>query len=137
MLLEAAGALSAPRVHELEVFGPVATLLPYESVEEAAEAVRAGRGGLVSSLYGDDRQQLAALIEALSPWLGRLVVVDSKIADKSLAPGTVLPTLLHGGPGRAGGGEELGGLRGLRLYQQRTALQGNGGLLGKLVAVGS
>ena len=64
---------------------------------------------------------------------GRLVVVDAKVADKSVPPGTVLPDLVHGGPGRAGGGEELGGLRGMRLYQQRTAVQGNGPLIAKIV----
>jgi 3,4-dehydroadipyl-CoA semialdehyde dehydrogenase len=130
LLLEAGDALGASSVHAHEVFGPVATLLPYDdSVEAAAEIVRAGQGGLVCSLYGDDRRALGEAVEALMPWHGRIVVVDSKIADKSVGPGTVLPNLLHGGPGRAGGGEELGGLRGLALYQQRTAVQGNGPLI--------
>lgn len=136
LLLEATDALAADAVHEHEVFGPVATLLPYDgSVDHAARIVRRGEGGLVSSIYGDDRAALGALIQALAPWHGRLVVTDSKIADKSIPPGTVLPGLLHGGPGRAGGGEELGGLRGLSLYQQRTAVQGNGPLIAKLLAV--
>jgi 3,4-dehydroadipyl-CoA semialdehyde dehydrogenase len=134
VLLEAGDALGASAVHEHEVFGPVATLLPYDgSVEHAARIVRAGNGGLVASLYADDRAALGALVMELAPWHGRLVLVDAKIADKSLPPGTVLPELVHGGPGRAGGGEELGGLRGLGLYQQRTALQGNGPLLARLL----
>ena len=134
MLFEAEDALAANVVHEHEVFGPVATLLPYDgSVDHAARIVRRGQGSLVSSIYGDDRKLLGDLVLSLSPWHGRLVIVDAKIAEKSVAPGTVLPHLVHGGPGRAGGGEELGGLRGLALYQQRTALQGNGPLIARWV----
>ena len=87
----------------------------------------------MASVYGDDRKALADLVQGLAAWHGRLVVVDAKVADKSVPPGTVLPDLVHGGPGRAGGGEELGGLRGMRLYQQRTAVQGNGPLIAKIV----
>lgn len=134
LLLEADDALAATVVHEHEVFGPVATLLPYDgTVEHAARIVRAARGGLVSSVYGDDRKQLGELALELAPWHGRIVIVDAKIADKSIAPGTVLPQLVHGGPGHAGGGEELGGVRGLGLYQQRVALQGNGPLIARWV----
>ncbi len=134
LLLEADDALAATNVHNHEVFGPVATLMPYNgSAAAAASIVRAGEGGLVSSIYGDDRRLLGELVALLAPWHGRLVVVDGKIADKSIAPGTVLPNLVHGGPGRAGGGEELGGLRGMALYQQRTAVQGNGPLIGRLI----
>lgn len=134
LLLEASDALAASKVHEHEVFGPVATLLPYDgSVARALDIVRAGQGGLVSSVYGDDRKALAEIVEGIAPWHGRLVLVDAKVADKSIAPGTVMPQLVHGGPGRAGGGEELGGLRGMALYQQRTAVQGNGPLVAKFV----
>lgn len=133
-LLEADDALAATAVHEHEVFGPVATLLPYDgSPAQALEIVRAGQGGLVASIYGDDRHALAEVVQGAAAWHGRLVVVDAKVADKSIAPGTVLPDLIHGGPGRAGGGEELGGLRGMALYQQRTAVQGNGPLVAKIV----
>ena len=133
-LLEADDALAATAVHEHEVFGPVATLLPYDgSTHRALDIVRAGQGGLVASVYGDDRRQLADVVQGAAAWHGRLVVVDAKVADKSIAPGTVLPELVHGGPGRAGGGEELGGLRGMALYQQRTAIQGNGPLVAKIV----
>jgi 3,4-dehydroadipyl-CoA semialdehyde dehydrogenase len=134
LLLEASDALGASAVHEHEVFGPVATLLPYDgSAEHASRIVRAGGGGLVASLYGDDKTLLGELALELAPWHGRLVLIDEKIADKAVPPGSVLPELLHGGPGRAGGGEELGGLRGLALYQQRTALQGNGPLLARMI----
>lgn len=135
LLLEARDAMAARAVHSHEVFGPVATLLPYDgTVEQASAIVRAGDGGLVTTIYGDERDELAQLVEAIAPWHGRLVVVDKRIADKSLPPGTVMPQLLHGGPGRSGGGEELGGVRGMALYQQRTAVQGNGPLISKLLA---
>ncbi|MEZ4225649.1 MAG: 3,4-dehydroadipyl-CoA semialdehyde dehydrogenase [Polyangiaceae bacterium] len=138
LLLEAADSLAANAVHEHEVFGPVATLLPYDgSAAHAAAIVRRGEGGLVASLYGDDRAMLSELVLELAPWHGRLVVVDKKVADKSIAPGLVLPVLLHGGPGRAGGGEELGGLRGMALYQQRTAIQGNGPLVARFIGASS
>ena len=121
-------------MNRYEVFGPVATLMPYNgSPAAAASVVRAGEGSLVCSVYGDDRRLLGELVGLLAPWHGRLVVVDGKVADKSIAPGTVLPNLVHGGPGRAGGGEELGGLRGMALYQQRTAVQGNGPLVARLI----
>jgi len=134
LLLRAQDALAATAVHEHEVFGPVSTLLPYDgSADHACRIARAGQGGLVSSIYGDDRKLLAEVVQGVAAWNGRLVVVDAKVADKSIAPGTVLPGLVHGGPGRAGGGEELGGLRGMALYQQRTAVQGNGPLVAKLI----
>lgn len=121
-------------VHELEVFGPVVTLLPYDGeTATAVDVVRRGRGGLVCSLYGDDRTALGEALEGLLPWHGRVTVCDAKVADKMPPPGTVLPQLLHGGPGRAGGGTELGGPRGMELYLQRSAVQGNAPLLGKLL----
>ena len=87
----------------------------------------------MASIYGDDRGQLEQVIGELAGWHGRLVLTDGKVADKAFAPGMALPHLLHGGPGRAGGGEELGGQRGMRLYQQRTAIQGNGPLIAKFL----
>ncbi|MCC7073136.1 MAG: 3,4-dehydroadipyl-CoA semialdehyde dehydrogenase [Deltaproteobacteria bacterium] len=117
-------------VHEHEVFGPVATLMPYDgSAASAATLVRAGGGGLVSSVYGDDKEYLRELVCALAPFHGRLTIGSSKVAPVALPPGMVLPSLIHGGPGRAGGGEELGGRRGLAFYQQRVALQGDRALL--------
>ncbi len=124
----------ATAVHDLEVFGPVSTLIAYDGdATAAADGVRKGQGSLVCSIYGDDRDFLGDIIAALAGWHGRIVVTDAKIADKAYGPGMVMPHLTHGGPGRAGGGEELGGLRGMQLYQQRTAVQGNGPLLAKLL----
>ena len=125
---------SSSPVHTLEVFGPVATLIPFDgSAREAVDQARHGQGCLVTAIYGDDNRFLKEAILGLAGWNGRLVIVDQQVADKSLHPGLVTPQLLHGGPGRAGGGEELGGLRGLKLYQQRCALQGNGPKIARLI----
>lgn len=133
-LLEARNAHQAGPVHEIEVFGPVSTLLPYDgTVADAAAIMRQGHGSLVGSIYGDDRVFLREAIFALGASHGRLVITDAKVADQALHPGLVMPHLQHGGPGRAGGGTELGGVRGMAFYQQRTALQGNGPLLSKLL----
>jgi 3,4-dehydroadipyl-CoA semialdehyde dehydrogenase len=125
---------SAPSVHEHEVFGPVATVCAYSGrPEEAAELVGLGEGGLVASIYSDERDWLRAAVPAMAPLNGRLYLGSEKMASLSPGPGTVLPQLVHGGPGRAGGGEELGGLRGMSLYQQRTALEGDKSLLTALI----
>jgi oxepin-CoA hydrolase/3-oxo-5,6-dehydrosuberyl-CoA semialdehyde dehydrogenase len=108
-------------VHQHEVFGPVASLLPYES--DPAAIVARGNGGLVSSVYSDDQAFVEQMVLELAPYHGRLFLGHPKI-ELSPGPGTVLPQLVHGGPGRAGGGEELGGPRGLGFYMQRTALEG-------------
>ena len=128
-LLRADEPRSAGAVHSIEVFGPVTTLMPYESLEGAGELVALGHGSLVTSIYSDDREALGLLVRAIAPWSGRVLVASKKIADQATAPGMVLPSCVHGGPGRAGGGEELGGLRGLDFYLQRTAVQGDRGLL--------
>ncbi|MCB9535106.1 MAG: 3,4-dehydroadipyl-CoA semialdehyde dehydrogenase [Myxococcales bacterium] len=134
LLLKATAPTEPGPVHDVEVFGPVSTILPYDgSAAQAAQIVRLGQGSLVASIYGDDKDFLRDTILGLAGWHGRIVVTDAKVADKALAPGMVLPHLLHGGPGRAGGGEELGGTRGMGLYQQRTAVQGNGPLLARLL----
>jgi oxepin-CoA hydrolase/3-oxo-5,6-dehydrosuberyl-CoA semialdehyde dehydrogenase len=133
-LLRADDARAASEVHRHEVFGPCATVLPYDgTATEGASLVGLGQGCLVSSIYTDDRAWMKTMLEEASPWCGRLLAASTKVADQTLAPGMVLPTLVHGGPGRAGGGEELGGARGLEFYTQRTAIQGDSGLLGKLL----
>ncbi|MFN3200418.1 MAG: 3,4-dehydroadipyl-CoA semialdehyde dehydrogenase [Bradymonadia bacterium] len=125
---------TAPVVHELEVFGPVATVMPYDGTADAAVAlVRKGAGGLVNSLYADNRKFLAAAMVGLADTCGRLYVVDAKTAAKGFGSGAVLPTLIHGGPGRAGAGCELGGVRGLEFYTQRCVVQGNGPLIARLL----
>jgi 3,4-dehydroadipyl-CoA semialdehyde dehydrogenase len=124
-LLECADPDAARAVHQHEVFGPVATIVPYDgSAARATDLVRRGAGMLVGSVYSDDRAFVTDMIFGLSPYHGRLYFGSEKIADQTPGPGTVLPQSIHGGPGRAGGGEELGGLRGLAFYSQRTALQG-------------
>ena len=118
-------------MHEHEVFGPVASLLPY-AAESRAQVVARGNGGLVCSVYSDDQAFLEEIIAALAPFHGRIFIGHPKI-ELSPGPGTVLPQLVHGGPGRAGGGEELGGARGLAFYLQRIALQGSRPVIQKLL----
>ena len=133
VLLVATDTASATVAHELEVFGPVATLFPYDGqVATAAALVARGAGGLVTSAFSDDRDWLRDLVLELAPYNGRLYLGSDKIADKGFGHGTVLPQLVHGGPGRAGGGEELGGRRGLELYMQRTAISGDKAILATL-----
>ncbi|MCG3133146.1 MAG: 3,4-dehydroadipyl-CoA semialdehyde dehydrogenase [Planctomycetes bacterium] len=135
VLFRAKDTAAAKLVHEHEVFGPCATILPYDGSAASAGAIVAkGKGGLVASVFSDDREFVRAMVVAIAPWNGRLYLGSGKMADQSLGPGTVLPGSVHGGPGRAGGGEELGKFRGLSLYQQRTALQGDRAVIEKLFA---
>ena len=129
VLLHGASPAPGDAAHMHEVFGPVTTVMPYEGVSGAASLVAAGGGGLVTSVYADDKDFIRATILAIAPFHGRLTIGSSKVAGQSLPPGMALPQLLHGGPGRAGGGEELGGRRGMALYMQRTALQGDRALI--------
>jgi oxepin-CoA hydrolase/3-oxo-5,6-dehydrosuberyl-CoA semialdehyde dehydrogenase len=116
--------------HLHEVFGPVATVMPYPGTAHSAAAhVAWGGGGLVSSVYSDDKDFVRELVVRAAPFNGRITIGTSKTASQAIPPGTVLPQLLHGGPGRAGGGEELGGRRGLALYMQRVAVQGDRALV--------
>ena len=134
LLLRANSPEDGQVVHDLEVFGPVSTILPYDGeMASACDLIRRGQGGLVASVYGDDRDFLKDTILGLAGWNGRLLLTDAKIAEQAYSPGIALPHLLHGGPGRAGGGEELGGSRVMVLYQQRTAVQGNGPLIARLL----
>ena len=133
-LLRAASAQDAGVAHDLEVFGPVQTILPYSGdAAEACAAVALGKGGLVSSVYSDDKAFVGDMVMGLAPFHGRLHLGHSKVADHSPGPGTVLPQMVHGGPGRAGSGEELGGVRGLDFYLQRCAVQGLKPLISKIV----
>lgn len=129
-LYQANGGLEAPYVHEHEVFGPVATVLPWDGNADAVvDLVAAGNGGLVCSLYTDDADFGRDVVLGLAPWHGRIYWGSRKVHDQGTGPGTVMPGLVHGGPGKAGGGEELGGLRGLAFYMQRCAVQGDTRLL--------
>jgi oxepin-CoA hydrolase/3-oxo-5,6-dehydrosuberyl-CoA semialdehyde dehydrogenase len=128
--LVVARAGKEPAFHAEEVFGPVASLLPYSGrAPEGAEIVSLGGGGLVSSAYSNDAAWTEAYVLAAAPWNGRVWIGSDKLQDQSLPPGMVLPSMVHGGPGRAGGGEELGGERGIHHYMQRTALQGFKGFI--------
>jgi oxepin-CoA hydrolase/3-oxo-5,6-dehydrosuberyl-CoA semialdehyde dehydrogenase len=135
VLLRADQPHAARAVHEHEVFGPVATLLPYRDAADAAGIVALGDGSLVASVYTDDRGGLETLVHELGPYSGRIFSGSGKIAEQATPPGAVLPSCVHGGPGRAGGGEELGGERGLAFYMQRTAVQGDRALLGRVLGV--
>jgi oxepin-CoA hydrolase/3-oxo-5,6-dehydrosuberyl-CoA semialdehyde dehydrogenase len=135
-LLRAPNADDAPLVHKHEVFGPCATVIPYNGeASEAARIVALGGGSLVSATYTDDRKWLGEFLMGAAPWNGRVLACTAKVADETLPPGMVLPNCLHGGPGRAGGGEELGGTRGLEFYMQRVAIQGDSGVLGKVLGI--
>ena len=115
---------SARAVHEVEAFGPVSTVVPYQSLEEAIDIARRGAGSLVGSVFSADESIAAQLVLGLAPFHGRILVVNRHCAKESTGHGSPLPHLVHGGPGRAGGGEEMGGIRGVLHYMQRTAVQG-------------
>ena len=133
VLMEFAENAPAAAVHAREVFGPCASLLPYSGqAADAAAIVARGNGGLVSSVYSEDSAFLEEIVSGIAPYHGRLFLGHPKI-EMSPGPGTVLPQLVHGGPGRAGGGEELGGARALAFYMQRVALQGSRPVIQKLV----
>ena len=122
----------ADTLHELEVFGPCATILPYDGkAATAAELANRGGGSLVASCYSDDKQFVRDVVQGIAPWHGRVWIGSEKTDGHALGPGAVLPGAVHGGPGRAGGGEELGGLRGLSPYLQRTAVQGDRAVVGR------
>ncbi len=112
-------------VHDIEAFGPVSTLMPYDSVDEAVALARLGRGSLVGSIFTYDDDIARDLVLGTAPYHGRLVLINRDCAGESTGHGSPLPHLVHGGPGRAGGGEEMGGARGVLHYMQRTALQGS------------
>ncbi|EIT71615.1 phenylacetic acid degradation bifunctional protein PaaZ [Hydrocarboniphaga effusa] len=112
-------------VHEVEAFGPVATLMPYETAEDAIDLARRGEGSLVGSLVTYDNDFAREVVLGAAAYHGRLLVLNRDSAKESTGHGSPLPVLVHGGPGRAGGGEEMGGVRGVMHYLQRTALQGS------------
>lgn len=122
-LLGTRDADGAALVHDTEVFGPVATLLPYRDSAHALALARRGQGSLVASLYGSDAAALGNAALALADSHGRVHVVSPEVAQSHTGHGNVMPQSIHGGPGRAGGGEELGGLRALGFYHRRSAIQ--------------
>ena len=109
--------------HEIEAFGPVATIIGYGGTQEVIELAARGRGSLAGSIVTGDAEFARDVVLGSAPWHGRLLVLDRDDAAESTGHGSPLPALVHGGPGRAGGGEELGGIRGVLHYMQRTAVQ--------------
>jgi len=124
-LLHCPNPLKALDPHSIEAFGPVNTVMGYKSTEEAIELARMGRGSLVGSLFTADEKTARDITLGLAPYHGRVVVINRGSAKESTGHGSPLPHLVHGGPGRAGGGEEMGGIRGVLHYMQRTAVQGS------------
>ncbi|AZI44679.1 phenylacetic acid degradation bifunctional protein PaaZ (plasmid) [Deinococcus psychrotolerans] len=122
-LLLADQPLTNHTAHELEAFGPVATLMPYADLDEAAELARLGRGSLAASIVTHDRPEARELFFGMASTHGRILILNRDDAKESTGHGSPLPQLKHGGPGRAGGGEELGGLRAVKHYLIRTAIQ--------------
>jgi oxepin-CoA hydrolase/3-oxo-5,6-dehydrosuberyl-CoA semialdehyde dehydrogenase len=116
-------------VHDVEAFGPVSTLMPYGDFEEALALAARGRGSLVATLVTHDPKVAAHAIPQMAAWHGRLLVLDRESAGESTGHGSPLPMLKHGGPGRAGGGEELGGIRAVKHFLQRAAVQGSPSML--------
>ncbi len=114
---------SAP--HDVEAFGPVNTVMPYRTVDDAVELARRGRGSLVGSLFTSSDETARRVVLGTAAYHGRVMLVNRHSAKESTGHGSPLPHLVHGGPGRAGGGEEMGGVRGVLHYMQRTAVQGS------------
>jgi len=121
-----------PQPHEVEAFGPVSTLLPYTSTEHVIELAARGQGSLVGSIVTGDADFAREVVLGVAPWHGRLLVLDADDAKESTGHGSPLPMLVHGGPGRAGGGEEMGGVRGVLHHMQRTAIQASPKVLSKI-----
>jgi oxepin-CoA hydrolase/3-oxo-5,6-dehydrosuberyl-CoA semialdehyde dehydrogenase len=121
--------------HEIEAFGPVSTLLPYDGVAELPDLLALGSGSLVASIVSADLDVVRDVVLGAAAHHGRVLVLDSTSAKESTGHGSPLPTLVHGGPGRAGGGEELGGLRAVFHHMQRTAVQGSPDVLQAVTGV--
>lgn len=117
--------VQAQQIHNIEAFGPVVTLMPYSDLSQLATLVARGEGSLVASIVRNQDENIEQLLSKIAPWHGRVHILDRESAKESTGHGSPLPLLVHGGPGRAGGGEELGGLRAVKHYMQRTAIQGS------------
>ncbi|WP_225714126.1 phenylacetic acid degradation bifunctional protein PaaZ [Bradyrhizobium semiaridum] len=125
LLLHCAKPMAATAVHEIEAFGPVSTVMGYDGLEQAIALTNRGGGSLVASIYSHDIAAATELAFGIGSFHGRVAIIDRDCASEHTGHGSPMPQMLHGGPGRAGGGEELGGVRSLQHYMQRTALQGS------------
>lgn len=125
LLLMNENPFDAKEAHEVEAFGPISTIMPYKHLDEAIVLSKLGKGSLCSTIVTADYKQARQYLVGAASHHGRILVLNNECAKESTGHGSPLPLLVHGGPGRAGGGEEMGGLRGVKHYLQRTALQGS------------
>jgi oxepin-CoA hydrolase/3-oxo-5,6-dehydrosuberyl-CoA semialdehyde dehydrogenase len=123
VVLYADNPLGKSAIHDVEAFGPVSTVMPYDDLDEAIALARRGKGSLVASVFTNDKAVAEEAVLGLAPFHGRVLIGNRLSAKSSTGHGSPLPALVHGGPGRAGGGEEMGGIRGVKHYMQRTAVQ--------------
>jgi oxepin-CoA hydrolase/3-oxo-5,6-dehydrosuberyl-CoA semialdehyde dehydrogenase len=133
ILLRADDPWGSPAVHDVEAFGPVSTIMPYRDLADAVALANRGMGSLALSLFTYDPSVAETFVLGAGAYHGRMVILDRTSAKESTGHGSPLPVLVHGGPGRAGGGEEMGGIRGVTHYMQRTALQGSPAVLSSVV----
>ena len=135
MLLSCDDPDNASNIHAVEAFGPVATMMPYRDKEHAIEIANRGEGSLVASIFTNDGDTAREFVEGAAAWHGRLYFANRHTGKDGTGHGSPLPHLIHGGPGRAGGSEEMGGVRGVMHYMQRTAIQGNPDLISAITGV--
>ena len=132
LLLYCPNPLGSSEPHDVEAFGPVSTVMPYKNTDEAIELAKRGQGSLVGSIITADDDFAKEMVLGTASHHGRILILNSKNAAENTGHGSPLAHLIHGGPGRAGGGEEMGGIRGVKHYMQRTALQGSPTTLSKI-----
>lgn len=135
ILLRNNNPFEASAVHEVEAFGPVSTLMPFMSIDEAVALAKLGKGSLCSSVVTASESFAREFVLGSGNYHGRILILNRDCAKESTGHGSPLPLLVHGGPGRAGGGEEMGGLRGLKHYMQRVAVQGSPTMLTAITSV--
>jgi oxepin-CoA hydrolase/3-oxo-5,6-dehydrosuberyl-CoA semialdehyde dehydrogenase len=135
LLLLNENPFSTEAPHEIEAFGPVSTLMPYQGIDEAIVLSKKGKGSLVTTIVTNDTNEARRYVIGAASHHGRILVLNRSCAKESTGHGSPLPLLVHGGPGRAGGGEEMGGIRGVKHYLQRTALQGSPSMITAITSV--
>ncbi|GAB5565355.1 MAG: phenylacetic acid degradation bifunctional protein PaaZ [Winogradskyella sp.] len=135
ILLRADNPFQNSVIHEREAFGPVSTIMPYKTLDEAVQLAQMGKGSLVSSIVTNDDNIARDYVVNAASHHGRILVLNRESAKESTGHGSPLPYLVHGGPGRAGGGEEMGGMRGIKHYLQRTAIQGSPSTITEITGV--
>jgi oxepin-CoA hydrolase/3-oxo-5,6-dehydrosuberyl-CoA semialdehyde dehydrogenase len=135
ILLVNENPLTSIAVHEVEAFGPVSTLMPYHNLDEAIEISKMGKGSLVSSIATHDHKIAREFVLGAASHHGRILVFNRDTAKENTGHGSPLPMLTHGGPGRAGGGEEMGGMRGVLHYLQRCSIQGSPSTITEITSV--